>query len=556
MPQPQERPWSKTTPPRSPLELLALQRLAGNGAATRAATRARDAGQQLEVQRRLGLGLATDTDVVHHDETSDEEGFKVERWSPKLSSYTLRTGAGDAIPKISPDDVSWGTKANQAESRRTWETSRGSGAGRGIASGPFDYGLLVPTPDLPRNDYRYWVYYMLHQIRSVERKKHFLERIFEPDESRTVRSTLDTDEKKRKILNEIFQEGFVSYEELAKQKNKELVKPGAQLANSIQGETTFGYGFRGDNRDPATMMAAGGFTTKADARNVPFRESMGLNADWNPFKFQTELPGQNLAKNAGYFRKGDEDNDLTTIISVTPNFIDATKFPFIQEYKQGSMMVDVGGGIQRRQSKTYVYLVLVEQGFDTKTAQGGNAFPEIATRTVPWSNIAAVYEIKRLHCGEDANDGHEASLLSFQVLDGARARYGGTPAWSTIMQAVEGYASMGPIVYKPQEETPKVKTLPFRVRYSTRPGQDLFVVGSIPELGVWNPDQARPLRWVDQNLWEGEVAVPPNSPVHAKRTFEYKFLVKEAGGVQWEGGANHLYDTSVRRPASAPDAWH
>jgi glycosidase len=77
----------------------------------------------------------------------------------------------------------------------------------------------------------------------------------------------------------------------------------------------------------------------------------------------------------------------------------------------------------------------------------------------------------------------------------------------------------------------------FHVEAFTQPGQTVYVVGNIPELGNWDPDKAldafhnpNPNRWWK---WFLPVSVPKST------TIEYKYIMKDAqGGVVWEGGVN------------------
>jgi Starch binding domain len=536
-------------PPRAGLRagtVLALQGQAGNAAVSRILSSS--AQPVTPVQRRLGPSLPAATPVVHHLDSEDEDGFKVLRYSDRIKKYTLESDKGNTVPNITADDPAWGTKVNQKGSRTEYELSKSAPTAN---TGQFDYASIAASNTTDRTQFQYWFYYMLQQISELGTKKIYLEKAFEPNSNRTLKATLDTDKKKRDLLLEMFGLGFVSYENLAQEQKQALTQSGAKLANAIPGETRFGYGFRGDNRKPDELKTAGGFTTKADSNATAWRGTQGLNADWNPFKYQNELPGQNSTNKAGYFRRDDKDNDLTTIISVTPNFVDATKFPFIEEYKEGSR-VDKGVRI----SETNVYLVLVEEGFDTKAAQGSNAFPEIATRTVPWANVVARYRIERHHNGGEnpsANHGHKAFLQGVDILPGAESKWGGTPSWPVIMQAVETYSHLSSLEYLPASRPDHAPAVKLSVSFHTKPGQDLYVAGSTLTLGNWDPAKAVPMRWKDDNTWDLDLAV---KGLKLYDRFEYKYIVKEGSHIRWEGGANHIYDASVRVGESTPDRWH
>jgi len=84
----------------------------------------------------------------------------------------------------------------------------------------------------------------------------------------------------------------------------------------------------------------------------------------------------------------------------------------------------------------------------------------------------------------------------------------------------------------------------FHVEAYTASGQNVYVVGSIPELGSWNPDNALdafhnpdPNQWWK---WFLPVSVPKGT------TFEYKYIFKDdLGNVVWEGGNNRTVTSSA-----------
>lgn len=85
-------------------------------------------------------------------------------------------------------------------------------------------------------------------------------------------------------------------------------------------------------------------------------------------------------------------------------------------------------------------------------------------------------------------------------------------------------------------------TVPVVLEESVRTsyGENIFISGSIPQLGSWNPDKAVALsssQYTSSNpLW----AVTLDLPVGT--SFEYKFLKKEQnGGVAWENDPNRSY---------------
>ena len=79
-----------------------------------------------------------------------------------------------------------------------------------------------------------------------------------------------------------------------------------------------------------------------------------------------------------------------------------------------------------------------------------------------------------------------------------------------------------------------------RDRVPTISGQSIKLVGSLPQLGNWNPANAVALSAGQQTaantLWSTTVTLP------AGTTFEYKFVnVTSSGWVVWEADPNHSY---------------
>lgn len=88
----------------------------------------------------------------------------------------------------------------------------------------------------------------------------------------------------------------------------------------------------------------------------------------------------------------------------------------------------------------------------------------------------------------------------------------------------------------------------FKVNASTVVGQNVHVVGSIPELGIWDPAKA-PEAMLNPNYpeWFLPVGVPNNT------SFQFKFIKKDgSGNVTWEGGSNRSF-TSPSSPTGTAD---
>ncbi len=90
----------------------------------------------------------------------------------------------------------------------------------------------------------------------------------------------------------------------------------------------------------------------------------------------------------------------------------------------------------------------------------------------------------------------------------------------------------------------------FNVEASTYWGQNVFVVGSIPALGNWDPANAVPLSSAAYPIWRATVNLPPNT------TFHYKYLKKNPDGtVTWESDPNRSHTTPASGTTTRDDTW-
>ncbi|MEV5508078.1 glycoside hydrolase family 15 protein [Streptomyces orinoci] len=90
----------------------------------------------------------------------------------------------------------------------------------------------------------------------------------------------------------------------------------------------------------------------------------------------------------------------------------------------------------------------------------------------------------------------------------------------------------------------------FHETAATQWGQNVYVVGSVPELGAWDPARAVPLSPAAYPRWSATVALP------ASATVEYKYLKKNPdGSVSWESDPNRRLDTGVSGPLTVTDTW-
>jgi len=87
--------------------------------------------------------------------------------------------------------------------------------------------------------------------------------------------------------------------------------------------------------------------------------------------------------------------------------------------------------------------------------------------------------------------------------------------------------------------------------YATvEPGQKLYVVGSAPELGAWDPARAVPLDGGHYPNWTVAVPLAPGT------AFEYKYIRRTADGtVTWESRSNRTATLPADGWLSSADGW-
>ncbi|WP_345709979.1 carbohydrate-binding module family 20 domain-containing protein [Kitasatospora paranensis] len=93
-------------------------------------------------------------------------------------------------------------------------------------------------------------------------------------------------------------------------------------------------------------------------------------------------------------------------------------------------------------------------------------------------------------------------------------------------------------------------TVNFSENRTTVLGQNVYLVGSIAQLGSWNTGSALKLSSASYPNWTISLTLP------AKTAFEYKYIVKDAAGnVTWESGANRTCTTGASGTSTITDSW-
>ncbi|KAH9672869.1 hypothetical protein KPL70_017900 [Citrus sinensis] len=67
-------------------------------------------------------------------------------------------------------------------------------------------------------------------------------------------------------------------------------------------------------------------------------------------------------------------------------------------------------------------------------------------------------------------------------------------------------------------------------------GEQFFLVGDDPMLGLWDPTSAIPLDWSDGHIWTAEIDVP------VSKTIQCKFILKgKTGQIVWQPGPDRIF---------------
>jgi hypothetical protein len=79
-------------------------------------------------------------------------------------------------------------------------------------------------------------------------------------------------------------------------------------------------------------------------------------------------------------------------------------------------------------------------------------------------------------------------------------------------------------------------TIKFSIKYSTQPGENIYIVGNLKELGNWKENKFK-LKWTEGHIWKGKLNLPSEI-----ENFSYKFICASDKQVRWEEGPNRIFD--------------
>jgi len=95
----------------------------------------------------------------------------------------------------------------------------------------------------------------------------------------------------------------------------------------------------------------------------------------------------------------------------------------------------------------------------------------------------------------------------------------------------------------------------FKVGYHTVPGQDIYVSGNVPDLGMWDVQKKISLNYENPDYWSRELRL--NGTLDGS-SIEYKYIMQDkTGNLRWEKNPNHTRVLPNRgNSAIFNDDWH
>lgn len=236
-------------------------------------------------------------------------------------------------------------------------------------------------------------------------------------------STTQQDDLRRLLKDDMMDKGFTPWKLKAKKADELEASPkkGSSLLPTIDalGKQIHSVGFRGDTRDPDTLASHdnGAFVPKAQS---PYQiGKYNLDKRWHPF-FDAQV------RNTMYWREGQADNDLFTVVSIAKDVATSTKFPLLNDAPPDLNVIPNGAKVtvlnklkqketkQLTVSTMYSYMVIADEGYNTEEFQKSK-FPEIGVAKIPAENFLASLDVLRIHFGPDGDDGHIVFISDYKI---------------------------------------------------------------------------------------------------------------------------------------------
>ena len=77
-------------------------------------------------------------------------------------------------------------------------------------------------------------------------------------------------------------------------------------------------------------------------------------------------------------------------------------------------------------------------------------------------------------------------------------------------------------------------TFHFRIKYDTKPGEEIYIYGDSPDFGSWKHAKFK-LYWSKGNIWKADYRMQKSS-----KNIEFKFVCHSKENLKWEEGENRL----------------
>jgi len=130
---------------------------------------------------------------------------------------------------------------------------------------------------------------------------------------------------------------------------------------------------------------------------------------------------------------------------------------------------------------------------------------------------------------------YASALTAFAARDGFKP-----PSWGAAGLFV-------PLICTPNPGPTVIVT--FDIQATTNLGENVFLTGSVPELGNWSPDHAIPLSATKYPTWNATVTLPGYTFV------EYKYIKKDGDKVIWASDPNWSWRTPDAGSVTLDDVW-
>jgi hypothetical protein len=379
-----------------------------------------DTFAQGEPRPNLAGKLAGDNDWVYQRKPWNEEddpNFKPEYRD--VFVYTRTRKAVHAKPVIDPVAEALRQKL-QAESK--WKSELFDAAHGGSVEGTFEYVanyLYAEVP--PASKQEIW-----DQVWDV--------RVVSGDVVRSVKQQLTR--RRRKFLEQLIALGLdTSWKaspaaDIAKL-NVVKVREGETTPGQIQPKPV-GIGFHTTDGPPDKVLGSvqeGGWGGIVQTMAVPFfRSRYALDAGWNPL-------GTFLRDKGPTYRRGVEDNELLSTVSVATDSHATLRFPLWNPTRSGQQVPNPKNNAESSyKMEVWLYVVAVREAYATYEKQS-NPFGEIATASIAPSDVIGWCKLTRWHDYERYPDRVETANFWYELSPLQRNPKFGTQAFNNSVFA-------------------------------------------------------------------------------------------------------------------------